>query len=174
MLAHLQICVYVNERARKHLYVCTGNQWASRSLSCSRRASFSSSKVEIFWFLTLTSCWRREKSGPVTRKTLIKYESSDCVKWLVARGLKNFTCVSIALCHRGALFATVPGREASLLRELLCSLITEPREPFTRWIRDLSRHDWTCTDTDIQHFKAFHGIHDLIFTAVNPWSFLWH
>ena len=74
----------------------------------------------------------------------------------------------MALCHRRALSANACGSEASLLREMLGSVITEPREPFTLWIRDLSRHDCACTDTNIQQFKGFCGIHDLIFLAVNP------
>lgn len=56
-------------------------------------------------------------------------------------GPEGCTWVSMALCHRRAPPVNVSGGEASLLREMLASLITEPREPFTRWIRDLSRHD---------------------------------
>lgn len=148
MSADLQICIYVQERVCRSVCVCIGNQWACRPSSCSRRASFSSSKVEIFWFLTLTSCWMREKIVMTQeRRWSLKNESSDCVQWRLEGCPISSTCVSTALCHRRAPSDNVSGREASLLREMLGSFITEPREPFTRWIRDLSRHDWACTDT---------------------------
>lgn len=51
------------------------------------------------------------------------------------------TCVSTALCHRRAPSTKASGRDGAPLWEMLGSLIPEPKEPFTRWRRDLSRHD---------------------------------
>lgn len=51
------------------------------------------------------------------------------------------TRVSTVLCHRRSLSATASGREGMLPLVTLGSLITEPREPFTRWMRDLRRQE---------------------------------
>lgn len=66
------------------------------------------------------------------------------------------TCVSTVLRHRRSLSATASGREGMLLLVALGSLITEPREPFTRWIRDLRRQDRACRDTDRRLFTVFY------------------
>jgi len=60
-----------------------------------------------------------------------------------------YTWVSTVLCHRRSLSATASGIEGLLLLMTLGSLITEPRDPLTRWIRDLRRQDRAWGETDI-------------------------
>lgn len=57
-----------------------------------------------------------------------------------------FTWVRTVLCHRRSVSTTASKTHGFLLT--LGSLITEPREPLTRWIWDLRRQDRACGESN--------------------------
>lgn len=120
-------------------------------------------------------------------------KSYDSLHWLPGKGGRNkkinrkvkkkkkfrksvqlsaiFTLDSTVFCHRRSLSATASGRECVLLLVTLGSFITEPKEPFTRWIRDLRRHERACRDTakmlsqllqTLKVLKWICGVHDTV------------
>lgn len=61
----------------------------------------------------------------------------------------TLTCVSTVFRHRRSLSASASGREGMpLLLVTLGSVITDPKESLTRWMRDLRRQDRACRDAD--------------------------
>lgn len=63
--------------------------------------------------------------------------------------MASLTCVSTVFRHRRSLSASASGREGMpLLLVTLDSVITDPKDPLTRRMRDLRRQDRACRDTD--------------------------